>query len=176
MQSITVIAMDKDGYAESFVIRRSGVVEVEFPRSFGWMRFIVRSDDVIVYEASAVVNTVWNDTAELVRFAEDVFSVADLYVDERMLAYIDKCLYERRCVPQSTWESTLTCTAEEFMRFMRDKLIDSGVPEDVLPYIDMDSYVDHVIERNDLYCQFTGLLTGVDYVTERYPFKWSSSY
>lgn len=176
MQSITVIAMDKDGYAESFVIRRRATTKVEFPRSFGWMRFIARADDTIMYEASCVVNTVWNDTAELVRFAEDVFSVADLYVDERALAYIDKCLYERRFVPQSTWEATLTCTEDEFARYIKDKLIDSGVPDDLFPYVDMDGYVDSVIERNDLYCQFTGLLTGADYVTERYPFKWSSSY
>lgn len=166
MLNFTVIAMDNDGYAESFVIRRGIMTEVEFPRSFGWMRFIVRCNYVMEYEASCVVNTAWDTTAELVRFAENVFAVADLYEGDRALAYVEKCLHERRVITQHMWEVSLTCTEDEFMRFMRDTLIDSGVPEDVLPYIDMDGYVDHVIDRNDVYYRFTGMLTGTDYVTE----------
>lgn len=167
MLNFTVIAMDKGGYCESFVIRRDIMAEVEFPCSFGWMRFIARSDDAIMYEASAVVNTAWNNTAELVRFAENVFAVADLYEGDRALAYVEKCLCERRCIPQSVWEASLTCTEDEFTRYVEDKLRDSGVPDDVFPYIDMEGYIDHVISRNDAYYRFTGLLTGTDYVTEK---------
>nr|DAP98092.1 MAG TPA: PHOTOSYSTEM I SUBUNIT PSAA, PHOTOSYSTEM PROTEIN, MULTIPROTEIN-PIGMENT COMPLEX, PHOTOSYNTHESIS [Caudoviricetes sp.] len=166
MQSITVIAMDKDGYCESFVVSRENLPEVTTLRDFGWAKFIVKLDDDFVYTTAPIMNTAWNNTTELVVFACNVFAIADLYEGGMAIAYIEKCLHERRSITQFIWEVSLTCTEEEFMRFMRDKLIDSGMPEDVLPYIDMESYVDHVIERNDLYYRFTGLLTGIDYVTE----------